>query len=179
MSETTISSERIYEGRVINLRRDMVRVENGLEFQRDIVEHNGAVVIVPLLDNETVLLVSQYRYAAGKTLLEVPAGSINPGENPLECARRELVEETQHEAAKIERLFAMYSAPGFSTELLTVFLATNLTPKAGSGDDDEFIDVREVRLADALAMIDRGEIEDAKTIASLLAVARRLDAERA
>jgi ADP-ribose pyrophosphatase len=172
--EEVISSERIYDGKVIRVRKDIVRFENGNLGQRDIVEHFGAVAIVAMLDAETVLLVSQYRAAAGATLIEIPAGSLNEGEEPLECARRELVEETQYQAETFIPMFAMFSAPGFCTEKLTVFLATGLTPKTGTPDDDEFIDVRKVKLEDAVRMIDSGEIQDAKSIAALLAAARRL-----
>jgi ADP-ribose pyrophosphatase len=174
LSEKVITSERIYDGKVIRVRKDTVRLQNGAIGQRDIVEHHGAVAIVPMIDAETVLLVSQYRAAACKTLLEIPAGSMNKDEDSQTCAYRELIEETQYQAGKLARLFAMFSAPGFCTEKLTVFLATELSPKAGKPDEDEFIDVRKVKLADAVRMIDTGEIEDAKSIAGLLAVARRL-----
>jgi len=169
MKEEIVSSQRIYEGRVIRVRKDIVRFETGKTAQ-----HDGAIAIVPMIDGETVLMVSQYRAAAAATLLEIPAGSLNKGEDPRTSAFRELIEETQYEAANLIELFSMFSAPGFCTEKLTVFLATDLSPKAGKPDEDEFIDVRPVRLVDAVAMIERGEIQDAKSIAGLLAVARRL-----
>ena len=173
MSEKVLESRRVYDGKVVNLRVDTVRFENGASGAREVVEHHGAVAVVPMIDETRLLLVSQYRTAAGRTMLEIPAGTLNPGEEPEACARREIVEETQFEAREMEKLFAMFVAPGYSTEKITVFVATHLTPRAGVGDDDEFIDVRTIRLTDAIAMIDSGEIEDAKTIAGLLAVERR------
>lgn len=174
MKESVISSEHIYEGKVIRLRRDRVRFESGREGERDVVEHNGAVAIVAIAPSGKVLLVSQWRAAVGELLLEIPAGSINPGEDPDTCAHRELIEETQFAAGTLDRLFEMYSAPGFCTEKLTVYLAGNLRPEHGIGDDDEFIEVSEVPLSEAIAMIDRGQIRDAKSIAGLLAAARRM-----
>jgi ADP-ribose pyrophosphatase len=178
MSETQIGTKRIYEGRVINLRVDTVRFEDGTEGKREVIEHNGAVAIVALTDANEVKLVTQFRTPTGKELLEIPAGSINTGEDPLTCAHREIVEEISLAAAKMERLFAMYVAPGYSSEKITMFLATELSPQFAKGDEDEFIKVSTVPIDDALGMIDRGEIEDAKSIAGLFAVARRLGASQ-
>lgn len=170
MAEVTLSSENIYHGKVIDVRKDTVRFENGDVGTRDIVVHRGASAMVPLTDDNHVLMVRQWRTPAGRELLEIPAGSLNEGENPEICAHRELIEETQFQAGKMEKLFSMYAAPGYSTEVLHIFLATELIPEKGVGDVDEFIEVEKVPLADAIKMIERGQIEDAKTIAGLLAV---------
>jgi ADP-ribose pyrophosphatase len=173
MSEKLLQSERIYDGKVISLRVDTVEFDNGKSGKREVIEHHGAVAIVPMIDDKHVFLVSQFRTPAAKALLEIPAGSINKGEDPDTCAHRELVEEISYRAGSMERLFGMFAAPGYSTEYITVYLARDLTPEPGVGDEDEFIEVRKVRLEDAIGMIESGEIEDAKSIAGLLAVSRR------
>ena len=176
LTETQISSKRIYEGRTINFRVDQVRMPDGVTRSREIIEHRGAVAIVPLLPNGNVILVRQYRTAAQRVLLEIPAGTREPGEDIDLCALREIVEETQYEAGKMEKLFHAFVAPGYSQELIHTFLATDLSPKSGTGDDDEFIDIVEMPLADAIALIATGEIEDGKSIAGLLYVERMLAA---
>lgn len=173
MPEELINSETIYRGKVIDVRRDKVRLQDGKEATRDIVRHNGAVAMVPQLPDGRIVLVKQWRHAAGKALLEIPAGSLNPGEDPLAAAHRELIEEIQYKAGKMERICGLFSAPGFCTEYITIYLATELTPQAGVGDEDEFIDTQVATLAQALQKIDSGEIEDGKSISGLLAVARK------
>jgi ADP-ribose pyrophosphatase len=172
MPETLIKSTIVYTGKVINVRHDRVRLQNGGESARDVVDHNGAVAMVPMLPDGQIILVRQWRHAAGRALLEIPAGSLNKGENPLEAAHRELIEEIQYKAGKMERLFGFFTAPGFCTEYITAYLASELTPQAGVGDEDEFIETEIVTLAEALGKIKSGEIEDAKSISALMAVAR-------
>jgi ADP-ribose pyrophosphatase len=172
ITETVIDSKRIYEGRVINVRVDTVKLPNGKISTRDIVEHNGAIAAVPLLPNGDVVLVRQFRLAAGGPLLEIPAGSINSGEEIEECVTRELEEEIHYQPGKVRHLCSIFVAPGYSSEKIHIYLAQDLTPKVAQGDDDEFIQLVVVPLDDALAMIDSGEIHDAKSVSGLLYAAR-------
>ncbi|MBI4318160.1 MAG: NUDIX hydrolase [Chloroflexi bacterium] len=171
--EITTSTTRIYSGRVINLRVDTVRLENGAITRREIVEHRGAVAMVPVDDRDNVILVRQFRKAVERGLVEIPAGTLEPGEDPLICAQRELQEETGFTADRLERITGFFPCPGYSTEFIHVFLATGLRPAELAGDEDEDIEVIEVPFEDALAMVDKGEICDAKTIVGLLSCAAR------
>lgn len=168
MQEEVIRSERIFRGRVVNLRVDTVRLPNGRLSQREIVEHRGAVAIVPLLDDKTALMIRQFRLAVKEDLLEVPAGTLEPGEQPEECALRELEEETGYRAGSVQRLFTQYLAPGYSQEILHVFLARDLQPTAQQTDEDENVEVVPMPIHRAVEMVLSGEIKDAKTIAALL-----------
>jgi len=157
---------------VVSLEVDQVELDDGTRAVREAVRHHGAVVLVPLTADGRVLLVRQYRYVPGEVLLELPAGSIGPGEDPAACAVRELAEETGHHAATLRPLAAFYSAPGFCDEMVHCFLAADLEPVEGvSGDEDERIEVVAMPLAEAVAMARRGAIRDAKTIAGLLLAA--------
>ncbi len=177
--ETTESSERIFEGKIVNLRVDTVRFQNGKTGKREVVEHSGAVAIVPLLaDNETVVLVRQWRTPVGGPLLEVPAGGLEKGEDPETCAKRELTEEIGQTAGKLVPLFAAYVAPGYSTEIIHGFLALDLSDEKADADEDEFVERVEMSLTDAIAAIGTGEIQDAKTIAGLTLAARYLAENR-
>jgi ADP-ribose pyrophosphatase len=168
LQERVIYSERVFEGRVVNLRVDTVRLPNGKTSRREIVEHRGAVAIVPLLDQETVLMIRQFRLAVNEVLLEVPAGTLEPDEPPEVCAARELEEETGYRANILRKLFSQYLAPGYSQEILHVFLAQELQQTAQRTEEDENMEVVPVPLSRAVDMILSGEIRDAKTIASLL-----------
>jgi ADP-ribose pyrophosphatase len=174
----TVSSDEIYHGKTFNVRIDEVR-EDDLTYKREIVTHRGSAVIVPLFDDGTVALVRQWRQPAGKYLLEIPAGSLEVGEDPLTGAIRELEEEIGCTAAKVEKLSEFYVSPGFLSEKMHVFLATGLTETAQNLDDDERIDIVRLPLADALQRInslhvDNGEvIEDAKTIIGLILTSKR------
>ena len=173
--ETIESTERIYDGKIINLRVDTVRFQNDKTGKREIVEHGGAVAIVPVLaDGKTVVLVRQWRSPVGAPLLEIPAGGLEKGENPETCARRELTEEIGQTAANLVKLCEAYSAPGFCTEKLWVYLALDLTDESADHDADEFVERVEMFLDDALAAIVTGEIADMKTIAGLTLAARYL-----
>ena len=169
--ETTISSEPLYQGRILNLRRDVVRLANGRQASREVVEHVDSVAAVPLLDDGQVVLVEQWRHPVEQALLEIPAGIMDPGEQPAEAVRRELTEETGYSAGRLELLFSTYLAPGYSQELIHIFMAQDLQPAEAAPDDDEIIRVKKVPFEDAVAACLRGELTDAKTVAGLLAVA--------
>jgi ADP-ribose pyrophosphatase len=174
VEETILTTEKIYSGRIINLKVHQVKLPNGEEAKREVVEHPGAVAIVAFDADGNVLLVRQFRLAAGKILSEIPAGTLNRGEDPRECAIRELQEETGYKPGKLEALGGIYVAPGYTTEFIHLFLATELTESKLTMDADEFIEVDHVPFKDLLAMIDRGEIVDAKSNVSLMRVARRM-----
>lgn len=172
--EETRSSERIYAGRVVSLRVDTVQLADGRLTRREIVEHGAAVAIVALDASGTVLLVRQYRKPVESHLLEIPAGGVEPGEDPAEAARRELQEETGFVPRKLEHLVSFYTTPGFSTELMHLYLATELEPDRLPSDDDESIQVVRLPLTDVVRFIAHGEIADAKTLVGLLMVVHRL-----
>lgn len=172
LTETVTSSERRYEGRVVNLRVDTVTLPNGKTGKREVVEHGGAIAALPLRPDGTVLLVRQFRLPTGGTLLEAPAGGIEPGEDPAECARRELAEEIGWTAQTLTPLYAAYVAPGYCTEMIYGFLAEDLIEAPAHADADEFVETVPMSLTDAIAAIGDGRIQDAKTIACLTLAAR-------
>ena len=169
-AEATVASQRVYEGRLVNLRVDTVRLENGRLAEREIVEHPGAVAVVALDEYDNVILVRQFRKAAEKELLEIPAGTLEPGEKPIACARRELEEETGYQAECLEQLSSFYPSPGFCTEHIHLYLAAGLHKGHSAPEDDEAIETVKVPLSDIPAMVSQGEICDGKTIAGLLSV---------
>lgn len=171
--ERTIATERIYEGRILNLRIDTVELANGVRTRREIVEHADAVAIVPLDHDGNVILVRQYRKPIERELLEIPAGLIHPGEDPVECARRELREETGYLAEGLEWLASLYTSPGFSSELMHIYLAITLLQAPLKADEDEIIQLVRVPLKETPRLIASGEICDAKSIAGLLLALRR------
>ena len=171
--EPTLSSESVYKGRIIDLRVDTVRLPNGDTTKREVIEHRGAVGIVPVDAAGNVVLVRQFRKPIERAILEIPAGTRDRDE-PIEvCLHRELREETGLTADHTERLVGYYSAVGFCTEYIEVFLATGLHEGQAGPDEDEFVEVVRVPLARALAMVDAGEVVDAKTIIGLLLVKAR------
>jgi len=176
LTETRIASERIYEGRILNLRRDRVRLPNGREAGREVVEHSGAVAIIALDDDQHIYLVRQYRYPINQVTLEIPAGKLDAGEEPAACARRELAEEVGLAAARWQPLLTFYSTPGFSDEIMHLFLATGLQPHREKADDDEFIEIVRIPLTEAATMALRGGIQDAKSIAGIMAATHILQA---
>jgi ADP-ribose pyrophosphatase len=164
-----VASRPVYAGRVIDLRVDELEVEPGKTVQREIISHPGAIVVIAEDADGSILWVRQYRHAAGRTLLELPAGTTEPGEDPALTAHRELAEETGYFAATWRRLGGFYSAPGFCSEYLTAFAATGLSPASGfHADDDEQIEVERLSLDESLRRIAAGEIEDAKSLATLM-----------
>lgn len=175
MPEEILQTRRIYDGRVVNLRVDQVRLPSGVEATREIIEHPGAVAIVPILEGDRVVLVRQYRSAVAEDLLEIPAGTLKIGEDPLECAKRELIEETNYSAGRIDQFMFSWVAPGYSAEAMYYFLASDLAPCEGVQDEDEDVSVEIVELADILKLIQSGNIRDTKTIAGLLSAQRILE----
>jgi ADP-ribose pyrophosphatase len=168
----TIDSRPIYQGRIFNVRLDRIR-EEGVEYEREVVAHDGSAVIVPVFGDNTVALVRQYRHPAGEYLLELPAGSLEAGEDPRAGAIRELEEEIGVVAAQIDLLTEFYVSPGFLTEKMYVYLATNLTDVGQKLEHDELIEIQRLSFADAIAAIRSGEIRDAKTIAGVMLAAER------
>jgi ADP-ribose pyrophosphatase len=166
-ADEVTGSRRIFEGRALNLRVDTVITPDGRESTREVVEHESAVAVVAV-DGDDVILVRQYRHAVGMDVLEVPAGGIEPGETPEAAVRRELAEEIGYEPQRLTRLGGFYSAPGFCTEYLYLYLATDLTPKQLFAEDTGEISVVRVPSQEIAGMIQRGEIKDAKSIAGLL-----------
>ncbi|MBI4499230.1 MAG: NUDIX hydrolase [Chloroflexi bacterium] len=172
--EHVIVTRRIYEGRILNLRVDTAQFPDGRTTTREVVEHSPSVVLVPLDDHGNVLLVRQYRLAVGHTLLELPAGGLNGQETPEVAADRELREETGYAAAHLERLGGYFASPGYCSEYLHLFLATGLHEAPLDADHDESIDVVRAPLREAVSLIERGEVQDAKSVAGLLWVLHRL-----
>ena len=169
-----LSSEILYRGRVFNLRVETARMRGGHLARWEIIDHPGGVAVVPLDDQERVLLVRQYRPGTGATMIEIPAGTLEVGESAEVAAMRELREETGMRAELLEKLTECYLAPGYSTELMHVFLAAGLSPAPLPSDSDEEISVERMDFDELLLRVNRGEIKDAKTIAGTLLAAQRL-----
>jgi ADP-ribose pyrophosphatase len=166
----TLSSEPQYQGRAFSVRRDQVLTPNGRTSNLDIVEHIGAVTIVPIDSQGRIWFVRQYRHAAGVEILELPAGTLEKGEAAGECARREIREEIGMAAGDLTLIGEFFLAPGYSTEYMYVYLATDLTPSPLEGDDDEILQVDCMPLEDLMQMALAGDLRDAKTLAALLLV---------
>lgn len=176
-SEPTVESQVIYQGRILNLRVDTVRLAGGRLTTREIAEHSDSVCVVPVDEQGNVLLVRQYRKPAEDFLLEVPAGGVEPGEDPQETALRELQEEISYSAGNVQHLASFWVSPGWCTEYMHAYLATDLRPSSLAADDDEAITVEGVPLSDIPGLIQNGEIRDSKSIASLLLALRLLGKE--
>lgn len=164
----------VFEGKVVRLYLDRVRLPDGREAEREVVLHWGAVGMVPLDGEGRVILVRQYRHAPGEELLEIPAGKLAPGEDPMHCAERELLEEVGCRAGKWIKLAAFYTSPGFSDEMLYLFLALQLREGEASPEEDEFLEVVRLPLEEALRRVESGEIRDSKTVAGLALAALHL-----
>ncbi len=167
----------IFEGRIVNLGLERARLPDGREVELEIIRHPGAAAAVPLHADGTVTLVYQYRHAAGGMIYEIPAGVLEPGEDPATCAGRELREEAALVAGRLELLSPLMTTPGFTDERIWIYLARDLAPGVADLDDDEYLRPVRMPLARALAMIDAGEIVDAKSICGLLLAWRRQQAE--
>ncbi len=168
MEEKTLSSQRVYSGSILNLRIDDVSLPGDRRTRREIVEHGDCVAVVAIDAGGNVLLVRQYRKAVEKELLEIPAGCIDPGEEPADAVRREMREETGYLPQKIDRLGGFYSAPGYCTEYLHIYLAAELVPDPLHAEDTESIELVPVPLGQVPGLIASGDICDAKSIAGLL-----------
>lgn len=175
--EKTIKTERKYTGNIINVEKLTVLLPNGKEATRDVVRHPGAAVVIPVKDNGNILLVKQYRKPCDMISLEIPAGKLDKGEDPVVCAERELAEETGYHARKLQKVMTIHSAPGFSDEVLHMYVATGLTKCEACPDDDEFITCGEYPLSDCVYMVDNGEITDAKTIIGIFLADRIIRGE--
>lgn len=164
--EITIKTDDIFSGRMIDLSVDTVRLPNGEQSTREIVKHPGAVAIIPITPEGKVVMVEQFRKPIGKSLLEIPAGRLDPGEEPIETARRELEEETGYQANKLTRITSYYTAPGFADEILYIYLAEELTAVEDGlqTDEDEFVEVFEYTLKELEAFEKSKRIHDVKTI---------------
>lgn len=173
MDSRRLSSRMIYEGGIIRLRLDEVELPDGSTARREIIEHPGAAAIVPLDDDGNVCLVSQYRDAVGRRLLEIPAGKLKPGEDPADCARRELREELGLKARQLEHLATFYSTPGFCDEVMHVYLARGLAATSVELDRDEFIEPRRLPLEPVAGLLK--ELDDAKSIAGILLAKESLE----
>ncbi|MEX0709947.1 MAG: NUDIX hydrolase [Chloroflexota bacterium] len=172
MPERTLSTRRPFAGRLLSLRVDQVELESGRLAEREVVEHPGAVAILAW-DGARLAMVRQWRQAAEAELLEIPAGTLDPGEQPRVAAERELAEECGVAADVWEEGPSFFTAPGFSTELLTVFLASELRPVEVVAPEDEALERSWLSLPDALAAIEAGQIRDAKSLVAILWLARR------
>jgi ADP-ribose pyrophosphatase len=174
MAHEIVSSDMRYTGRVITVRVDQVRLPDGRKAELEILEHRGSAVMVPVDADGGIWFVRQYRHAAGRSLLELPAGSLEPGEEPAACADRELREEIGRSADSIVRIGGFYLAPGYATEFMHVFLATSLHPDPLPGDEDEDLSPEKHTIAEVKEMLESGSLEDAKTVAALALALRRL-----
>lgn len=166
--EKKLSSQLIYHGKVVSLSVDIIKLPDGRETSREVVRHSECIAVVALDEQNNIILVQQYRYAVGKSLLEIPAGGIEPGEDPVEAVRRELQEEIGYLPGKIEKLGGFYSAPGYGTEYLHCYLATDLKPSQLIAEDTTEIEVLRITPTEIPRLIASGEICDAKSIAALL-----------
>lgn len=167
-TERIISRRRVFEGAVFDLDEVHLREADGSTRTRQVVVHGGSVVVLAVLDDGRVVMIRNNRFAVGKPLWELCAGTLEEGEEPVVCAARELIEETGYEAAKIERLCGFYSCPGLCTEYLHCFLATGLNHVGQSLDETEQIEVHAMEPERVMEMVRSGEIEDAKTISALM-----------
>jgi len=173
LKETAIASTDVYRGKLLHVRRDTVRLPSGGEAIREYIVHPGAVMIIPLLPDGKLLLERQYRYPLARVFIEFPAGKIDPGEEPLATAKRELAEETGYAAARWAHFATLHPLITYSTERIEIFKAEELTHVGANLDDGEFVETFSASLDEALGWLDRGEITDVKTMLGLLLLSRR------
>jgi len=173
--ERQIETKRYYEGIIVNVRRDVAEMQNGARVPREVVEHPGGVGVVPITDDNKVLMVRQYRYPVGEELLEIPAGKLDNDEDPLECAVRELSEETGCKAGKLVDLGAIYPSPGFCRETLFLYLALDLQRGEMHLDQNELLSVEAVGIEELVDMIMENKLPDAKSVVGILKARRYLE----
>ena len=176
LTEIKVESEMVFDGKLLHVRRDTVRLPDGNLATREYIVHPGAVLIVPVLPDGRLVVERQYRYPLGCVLIEFPAGKLDPGETPLATGQRELREEAGYTAARWQPLGRVHSVVSYSTEAIEFFVAEGLTHVGAALDDGEFLEIAALSVEAMLAALDRGEITDAKTVAALLLYVRRLDA---
>jgi ADP-ribose pyrophosphatase len=170
--EEVVYSKTAFVGRLLHVRVDTVRTPEGIETTREVVVHPGAVAVVPLIAND-VILVEQWRQAIGAVSLEIPAGTLHPGESPESCAQRELLEETGYQAGRLSELYSLALTPGYSSEIIHVYIAEDLRPGEGQRDLDEKVTVKRLGFDEVVRRCLAGELPDAKTVAGILTVALR------
>lgn len=175
MEAKVLKKTQLHRGRVFALIRERISLPNGATIDLDIIRHPGAAAMIPLNEHGSLVMIRQYRHAIGEYIWEIPAGTLNPDESPLECAKRELIEETGYSATEWEELGTIIPVPGYSDEKIHIFLAQGLQSARQNLDPDEILHVREIPLEEALHMAETGEIKDSKTISSLFLLRRRLD----
>lgn len=168
LSETPLSSRTVYQGGLLHIKEDQVRLPDGKHARREYALHPGAVVVIPLLGSGEVVLERQFRYPLRRDFYELPAGKLDPGESPLECGRRELLEETGYKAGRWRFLATIHPCIGYSDESMSLFLAEELTLDAHDRDGDEFLEIFTLPLGEAMEWMDQGRISDAKTMIGLL-----------
>ena len=164
----------IYKGKIIDLSVETVTLPNGATAELEVITHPGAAAVVPMKDDRTVVMVRQYRHAVGGFIYEIPAGKLHPGEDPKDCAAREVEEETGYKVNRLEPLLSFLTTPGFTNEIIHIFTGTDLSPGTQDLGADEVLEIIEMPLDQAIARINTGEIQDAKTIIGLQAVCLRL-----
>lgn len=169
--EKKVASEYIFDGKLLQVYRDTISLPNGNEATREYIKHQGAVAVVPVTDDNEIIAVRQYRYPIGRVTIEIPAGKLDKGEEPLTAAKRELSEETGVESADIEYIGGLYPSVAYTDEIIHMYVAKNLKYGAMHTDEDEFLDVVKINIDDFVDMILKGEIMDSKTQAAVLKVA--------
>jgi len=177
LTEHTIRSESMFRGKLLQVRRDLVRLPDGATAEREYIEHPGAVMIIPVLDTGELVMERQYRYPLRRDMLELPAGKIDAGEQPLECAKRELLEETGYVASDWRYVATIHPVIGYSNERIEMFLARGLTHQGASLDDGEHLEVFRLQLATAIDWVREGRITDSKTVTGLFWAERVLRGE--
>ena len=168
LTETQLASETVFQGKLLRVKCDEVRLPDGKTATREYIEHDGAVMIIPLLDSGEIVMERQYRYALRRHCLEFPAGKIDPGEEPLATGRRELLEETGYVASEWSYLATIHPTVAYSTERILVYLARGLSHRGGKLDDGEFLEVIDLSLEALLELVRNGEITDVKTVIGVL-----------
>ena len=174
LKETQLSTEQIYKGSLLDVRRDEVSLPNGKTSSREYIKHPGAACIIPVLPDGKIALIKQYRYPVQSEMIELPAGKLDPEEEPEDCARRELEEEIGYSAGKLTFVCNIHPAIGFASEIMWIYLAEDLVKTTENTDHDEFLEIMPTSLAEAVKMVWDGKITDVKTIIGLLWAERLL-----